>query len=364
MAKKLVTFLFLLSFNHYCLSNENIQFEQTTTYQQLLLDSKLYGNNNDEITICRKLTRSALNKIQKKFTNSEMQNATALQVQEIFSMIDSTFTEFNFLYDNDLSDYHFTILTLALREEFSFKYRYTFLNDYRIKYWKDKKDKKCKKIDCDQYCRIYLGITEMLNLPVSIIQIPQHYYLRWNFKNGTHLNWETTTGTLDHKNSNDSDSHVIQYQENYGNNYYPYEIKANEVISNYKTLLADNIFEAKPLISITNARELYASAIKSSYRRPDLYGNFVWLHIMNPELSIYYNFEELKELIDQEIQLEKDVNHYDAKACLYAIKGDFDTALTISNVGLKCLNDKNRKIEKAVIHNSCFKLNKDCRTNR
>lgn len=135
-------------------------------------------------------------------------------------------------------------------------------------------------------------------------------------------------------------------------------------MANYQSLLADNIFNNKPLISILNARDLYATVLKSSYREPGLTANFVWLHIMNPELDIYYNFDEFKSIIEHEIQCEKDVNHYDAKACLYAIKGDFETALTISNLGLACLNDKNGKREKATIHNSCFKLNRDCRTNR
>lgn len=190
MSKKIVAFLLLLSLNNYCFANDDLQFEQTTTYQVLLLDSKLYGNNRNEINICKKLMTAALSKIKKKFSHSAIQNATPFQVQEIFSMIDSTFTEFNFLYDDDLSDYHYTILTLALRDEFPFEDRCTLLNEYRIKYWKNKKDQKCKKIDFDRYTRIYLGIAEMLHLPVSIIHIPQHYYVRWNFKNGTHFNWE------------------------------------------------------------------------------------------------------------------------------------------------------------------------------
>ena len=203
----------------------------------------------------------------------------------------------------------------------------------------------------------------MLGLPISVIHIPQHYYLRWNFKNGDYVNWNPNDGTL-HKTDITMElfERATEYREKYKSNYFPYQLKPKEVLANYQVVLASNIFEDKPFISAITARQLYLKVFETSYRTIGFNNNFVWIHIMNPELDTYFNFDQLNNLIDQDIAIEKDVNYYDAKACLYALKGDFANAILISDMGLECTVDENGRREKAVAHNLCFNKKEVCRT--
>lgn len=50
---------------------------------------------------------------------------------------------------------------------------------------------KNKKIDCDNYSVIYVGIAEALKLPLKAVRAPMHVFVRWRFNNGECMNWET-----------------------------------------------------------------------------------------------------------------------------------------------------------------------------
>ncbi|MFA6088380.1 MAG: tetratricopeptide repeat protein [Candidatus Woesearchaeota archaeon] len=47
-----------------------------------------------------------------------------------------------------------------------------------------------RKIDCDMTSTIYLGIGEALNLPISVVNVPGHEFVRWQDYNNV-FNWET-----------------------------------------------------------------------------------------------------------------------------------------------------------------------------
>ncbi len=49
-----------------------------------------------------------------------------------------------------------------------------------------------RKIDCDGYSFLYLSIGEVLGLPIKMVRAPAHTFVRWELKDGTHINWETT----------------------------------------------------------------------------------------------------------------------------------------------------------------------------
>ncbi|MBN2400791.1 MAG: tetratricopeptide repeat protein [Spirochaetes bacterium] len=51
-----------------------------------------------------------------------------------------------------------------------------------------------KQIDCDNYCAIYTAISEVLRLPIIPVFAPNHSFLRFNFNDGTYLNWEPVEG--------------------------------------------------------------------------------------------------------------------------------------------------------------------------
>jgi tetratricopeptide (TPR) repeat protein len=51
-----------------------------------------------------------------------------------------------------------------------------------------------KEIDCDTYSALYTAIAEILRLPVIPVYAPNHSFVRFNFNDGSYLNWEPIEG--------------------------------------------------------------------------------------------------------------------------------------------------------------------------
>jgi len=51
---------------------------------------------------------------------------------------------------------------------------------------------KSKGIDCDNYSMIYLGIADVLNLPLKVVKAPKHVFIRFYLNKDEYINWETT----------------------------------------------------------------------------------------------------------------------------------------------------------------------------
>ena len=50
------------------------------------------------------------------------------------------------------------------------------------------------EIDCDTTCFVYAAIGEALGLPISLVEVPRHNFIRWIFGDGSWINWEVNYG--------------------------------------------------------------------------------------------------------------------------------------------------------------------------
>ena len=53
-----------------------------------------------------------------------------------------------------------------------------------------------RKIDCDNYCALYVAIAEEMAIPIVPVYAPNHGFIRFYLNDGSSLNWETTTATV------------------------------------------------------------------------------------------------------------------------------------------------------------------------
>lgn len=65
---------------------------------------------------------------------------------------------------------------------------------------KEKKDKfladpqtQYRLIDCDLAAYIYLAVGEVLDLPIYLVEVPGHFFVRYEFSDQTHLNWDNNS---------------------------------------------------------------------------------------------------------------------------------------------------------------------------
>lgn len=79
--------------------------------------------------------------------------------------------------------------TLRAMDAFLKSEGFTFRNNYLLGV-----GLKTKKIDCDNYCALYVAIAEALRIPIVPAYAPNHSFIRFFFENGEYVNWETTEG--------------------------------------------------------------------------------------------------------------------------------------------------------------------------
>ncbi len=77
-----------------------------------------------------------------------------------------------------------SVIYLLLKEE-GFVYKQNLLMNVGL-------DKKA--IDCDTYSALYTAISEVLRLPVIPVYATNHSFIRFNFNDGSYLNWEPIEG--------------------------------------------------------------------------------------------------------------------------------------------------------------------------
>lgn len=142
---------------------------------------------------------------------------------------------------------------------------------------------------------------------------------------------------------------------------FPDELTIEEVYRNYQSLMGDNFFLVQRGQNIPEAKEIYEVLVALPGVRPRLYNNIVWLHLMYPEYDQALDIGKLHKYMDQALEKEINLNFYDAKACLYALEGDFVNAVKMEEAALLCPYDPFNKRTKAMQHLEMFKNGQVCR---
>lgn len=69
--------------------------------------------------------------------------------------------------------------------------------------------------DCSDRSLTYLSIGEANGLPISMVAAPKHFFVRWTFPDGSHLNWETLgrgRGTSASENVRSDEEYIRKYK--------------------------------------------------------------------------------------------------------------------------------------------------------
>jgi tetratricopeptide (TPR) repeat protein len=159
--------------------------------------------------------------------NKFLKNNKKEEAVSILKIIDKTLTENNFLHrhafllkatltgsqiDNDIktiirdkghlitSRDSFSKIDISaylenIQRETAIK---TFLkgNSDKIAYIAEHIDEDYYLTDCYNTTAIYLGIGEVLGLPIKSVSIPNHSFIRWKFGDDKYIDWEVTRGIL------------------------------------------------------------------------------------------------------------------------------------------------------------------------
>jgi len=332
--------------------SQNIRAKNTITYHVISNDTELLGDNQSEVKQCVALLNAATDRLRVNFPKKDFKKADQDDAIRILATIDSVFTEFGFLYYTNSKDIHYDFLTLAFRASYDPE-EYLFANRYRSTYFRSLGKRECKLIDCDLYCFIYLGIAEMNNLPLSMVELPQHNFIRWYFPDGRFINWEAIEGKY---HSADSTLSCYGYLNDINRQYYLRPWPSTEVLSYYYTLRG-SIFDYNNLyLNPKKAKRDYEKAIRISSNRAVTFNNLAWLYVVNPSFDNEFNLQKLLAMMDTAINRLNDRNYYDTKAGLYAQAGNFKSAIACLEQGIEVENDPDDVLDACKEHLAWFKL--------
>ncbi|PZR29018.1 MAG: hypothetical protein DI535_04740 [Citrobacter freundii] len=341
---------------------QTMKAENTITSLFIANDSDLLGKNNEEVKSCLTLLNMAGQRIQKNFPDANFSNMGKDEAISVLATIDSVFTEYRFLFYTNPKDPHFDFLTLAFRDLYPVNnYLWYARNPYRKAYWATHQEENCRLIDCDLYCFIYLGIAEMNSLPLTMIELPEHNFIRWNFEDGKYINWEVIEGAYHESETTLS----CYYRLNDLNRYYylrPWSVA--EVKSYYFTLRGATFDYNPKYLNPTKAKRDYETAISYSSNRAVTFNNLVWLYVVTPAFDTSFNLNLLLAMTDSAISKINDRNYYDTKAGLYAQAGNFKMAIATEEQGLKTLYDPDNVLQDCRKHLEWFNENITIREGR
>jgi len=337
--------------------------EKTTTYRVITGDKELLGDNTAEVEACVGLLNVASERIHKAYGSQQrLRDADSSKAIRILSTIDSVFTEFGFLFYTS-HDIHFDFLTLAFRDVFDGR-NLEFANFYRYDYFKKLKKPFCREIDCDLYCFIYIGIGEMNDLPLTMVELPGHNFIHWNFRSGKHLNWEAIEGRYHPKDSTLSCFyHLVEYDSD-SQKYFLRDWPIAEDLSYYYSLRGSK-FDTNPKYkNAVKAKRDYELALSLYDSNAFVLNNYVWLFVTDPAFDNEFDLARLSGYSDRAIALVNDLNYYDTKASVYAQVHDFPTAIKIEEAGLLVKSDPDGARKDAEKHLGWFRKNMTVREGR
>ncbi len=327
---------------------------ETITYTLIANDADLLGNNQDEVQRCMDFMSTAANRVTSHYSNQQIQLADKQTAIGILRTIDSVFSEYGFLFYTKQDDIQFDYLTLAFRNNFPAE-NYRIYNWERQSYWSSVNGDKCHLIDCDLYCFIYFGIAEMLSLPIKIVELPRHNFIRWKLPSGESINWEVIEGKYHPQVNTLSCYYHLAEMDNSSRNNYLIDWTNNDVLSYYYTLRAST-FDYNPTYkNPIKAKRDYEKAIKLSSSRPYAFNNYVWMFVVYDDLQNEFDLKKLIKYIDHAIALQNNLNFYDTKAAVYAQTKDFKRAIKCIKNGLQVKYDPDNAKVDAEKHLSWFK---------
>src|SRR5258706_14871155 len=116
------------------------------------------------------------------------------QAERILQQIDDVLTDHNFLYPP--GDYDVTSLRASLAPQ-----RYdrdalerilrVQVNQRRRDHARAHAEEPFYITDCDISSFIFLGVGDALGIDLHLVDLPDHMFVRWQFADGTHVNWDT-----------------------------------------------------------------------------------------------------------------------------------------------------------------------------
>lgn len=196
--------------------------------------------------------------------------------------------------------------------------------------------------DCDTGSMLYIAIAQALGLPIFMVEVPNHNFVRYYYEDAEYINWDSNTALYDaNLNAEYSDSDYMNAQsltcrscgftvDDAVESHY-LQPMSNDWIRGYFYSLTNSL---KPLVH-NEARIIFEKSLSIRPFSHLAMNNFSWFLLTNKSFAGNPNDQELAlKLAIQATQLKPyDSNYIDTLGCAYAANGDFDKAEQYESTG-------------------------------
>jgi tetratricopeptide (TPR) repeat protein len=182
-------------------------------------------------------------------------------------------------------------------------------------------------VDCDTASYLYLAIGEVLGLPLSMVDLPEHNFIRWSFDERSYLNWETMYGSF--RSNGDyrlfiGDDDLAE--ELYNRRVYLVAMTPQDVMG---YCYGARGIKWEKLKNDRGAIQDYETSIKLYPRTPFAFNNLAWRLATTLDANLR-NGKRAISLSQQAVAIHPNQGNYlDTLAAAYAEAGNFEKAVEI-----------------------------------
>lgn len=199
-------------------------------------------------------------------------------------------------------------------------------NDLRRNHINAHIDELFSHIDCDLGSLLYLSLGEKLGIPICMVEIPDHNFVRWRLSDSLHLNWDTNYGFNKFTDNEYALTGRIT-SEQIVNGIYLADL-STENCKGYFAFVRGLTFQQNDLVS--DALNEYRNAIRLYPKSPSARNNAAWLYVSSRTAQASITGAEAITMAEEaRLLVKNDANILDTLACAYAESGNFAKAIEI-----------------------------------
>ena len=195
-----------------------------------------------------------------------------------------------------------------------------------------------RRFDCDTGSFIYLSIAEELDLPLTLVEIPDHNFVRWRLPDGGHLDWDTNDRKVRRRTSA-SMSHALTAPEVLGYFFFLRGVSWQ-----------DRGDDARAIADYRRSIELYPRAWQAR-------NNLTWLYLdTDTSTGGRSSQREALRLAREQVKLNETATTLGTLACALAANGRFNDAVATQHrtLELKRSRTLKRRLKRFLNEETCL----------
>lgn len=350
---------------HWTISHKLLQMEENAFNQKGIDYSEMYNLIDSVISISSK----KINSIKKN--NTIINESIAI---DILNAIEESLTELNFIVCYRTERLNQALIQTRINKSLLdfFKIRdkrennntiYYFdmygeraicMTKKRLEYFNNNSTNYFYTIDCDLGAFLYLGIAEVNNLPIYLVEVPGHNFIRYQIDKNTFINWDNNSANIfsneDFKKGlSPTISRKFQNSEIISNNYLT-NMTNDEVLGYHYENVARYSIEN---LEFKNAETQLDLAIKLRPYSASARNELSWMYLTNKKFN-KKKYSQKALILSKEVDSinSKNLDYKDTFACACAAEGYFNKAIEIERQAY----DNPEKIEAFKNKITCLEL--------